>query len=121
MDSTVAVQIKGFGFSDFAGLTALDDLFQVGGEVRVERRFVAQFFGVSFGQRDGFGKQPDMGFGRTNHGHGPHLVSDEGAKREASQGRAYCARSSECSVCLSTVAGLVAVLVRRPSHVTETV
>jgi len=44
----------------FRGLAVLDDVFLVGGEVRVWRRFVAQFLGVGFGQRDGFRRPPNM-------------------------------------------------------------
>jgi hypothetical protein len=55
---------------DFAGLAALDDLFQVGGEVRVESRLVAQLLGVILRQSDGFGEQAgtEVLADRTEHG-----------------------------------------------------
>src|SRR5450755_768121 len=52
---------------------AVDRCFQIAGKVAVERGRGSMFFR----QTQGLGKEPDMRFGGTKHGHRPCLISDD--------------------------------------------
>jgi len=57
---------------------AVDDVFQVGGEIGVQGGGVAQFLRVRFGQGEGFGEQAaGRRFGRAYDRHGARVPLDD--------------------------------------------
>jgi hypothetical protein len=52
---------------------AVDRRFKIAGEVFVKRSHRSMFFG----EMKRLGKQPDMWFSGTNHGHRSHLIADD--------------------------------------------